>query len=124
MGTYSDLLDAAKWPSANDWSDMVVKTSSLPTNPKLTAGDILKEAHDIVVGARNTTHGEKERSFGVIAQLWQVYLDGRKDGGPVTPFDVAQMMVLLKIGRSIQGTRIKDHMVDAAGYSGVAGELM
>ncbi len=87
------------------------------------AGSILSEAAGIVGGARNTTHGDKERSFQVIADLWNAYIDGRKTPGPITPFDVAQFMVLLKIGRSIQGQPVRDHFVDAAGYSGIAGEL-
>lgn len=87
------------------------------------AAAILTEAAGIVAGARNTTHGEKERSFQVIADLWNAYLLGRKTQGPITPFDVAQFMVLLKIGRSIQGKPARDHFVDAAGYSGIAGEL-
>jgi hypothetical protein len=90
------------------------------------AGGILAEARNIVVGARNHTHGEKERSFAVIAGLWSVYLAGRKDGGasaPVTAFDVAWMMTLLKCARSIQGTPARDHFVDGAGYAAIAGEL-
>ena len=91
-----------------------------------TAGDILLEAHAIVTGDRAATHGDKERSFQVIADLWTVYLSGRKNQVPnqVTAFDVAQCMVLLKIARSIQGQPIKDHALDAAGYSAIAGELM
>lgn len=87
------------------------------------AGGILTEAAAIVGGARNTTHGEKERSFQVIADLWNAYLNGRKRQGDITPFDVAQFMVLLKIGRSIQGIAVRDHFTDAAGYSAIAGEL-
>lgn len=90
---------------------------------KIGAYNILTEAANIVAGARNATHGEKERSFQVIADLWNAYLSGRKNQGPITPFDVAQFMVLLKIGRSIQGKPVRDHFVDAAGYSGIAGEL-
>lgn len=84
---------------------------------------VLNEAAHIVGGARNTTHGEKERSFAAIAGAWNAYLTARKNGGPVTGRDVAQMMVILKIIRSVQGTPARDHFVDQAGYSGVAGEL-
>lgn len=87
------------------------------------ASSILDEAAKIVAGARNATHGDKERSFQVIADFWNVYLAGRKSGGNITPFDVAQMMVLLKISRSIQGAPVRDHFCDAAGYSAIAGEL-
>ncbi len=90
------------------------------------SASVLEEAAKIVVGARNTTHGDKERSFQVIADLWTAYLDGRKEGGSsrhVTAFDVAQMMVLLKIARSIQGSMVRDHAVDACGYAAIAGEI-
>lgn len=88
------------------------------------AASILRDAAVIVEGARNATHGDKERSFSVIADLWNAYLDGRREeGGIITGFDVAQMMVLLKIARSIQGEPVRDHFLDAAGYAAIAGEL-
>jgi hypothetical protein len=87
------------------------------------AGSILTEAADIVQGARNATHGDKERSFQAIAEMWQAYLDARKDGGIITAVDVAWMMTLLKIVRSVQGQFVRDHAVDAAGYAAIAGEI-
>lgn len=89
------------------------------------AGDLLREAADIVEGARNAQHGEKERSFAAIAQLWTAYLASRRVGlnAPVTPADVAWMMMMLKMCRSQHGTFIRDHAVDAAGYAAIAGEL-
>lgn len=87
------------------------------------ASGILREAADIVEGARGTTHGDKERSFEAIAGLWTAYLAARRDGGAITALDVAWMMNLLKIARSVQGTFIRDHATDAAGYAAIAGEL-
>lgn len=89
------------------------------------AGGILKEAANIVEGARQQTHGPKERSFNVIAQLWMVYLAGRRgqSGCVITGFDVSVMMSLLKIARAIQGTPTRDHFVDLAGYGAIAGEI-
>lgn len=89
----------------------------------MTASAILTEAARIVGGDRNTTHGEKERSFQVIANLWNKYLEGRKNGGRISARDVSQMMVLMKIARSIQGTPHPDHFLDQCGYSAIAGEL-
>ncbi len=91
--------------------------------PESTSASILAEARQIVNGARDQAHGRKERSFEVIAKLWNVYLDGRLEKGPITPINVAQMMELLKIARSIQGTFVRDHAVDSAGYAAIAGEL-
>jgi len=101
-------------------------TSLLPTpEPSgIAAGDILREAAGIVQGARNTTHGDKERSFIAIADAWNAYLGARKDPiAPINAIDVAWMMVTLKIVRSVQGTFVRDHAVDAAGYAAIAGEL-
>lgn len=90
-----------------------------------TAGEILQIAREIVEGYRNTTHGDKERSFATIATFWSNYLSAALDmnGQCLTGYDVAQMMVLLKIARAAHGTRHSDHAVDAAGYAAIAGEL-
>jgi len=94
-----------------------------------SAGELLREAANIVDGARNTQHGDKERSFQTIAQFWNNYLNGKaREAGDVLgvyiqPSDVAQMMVLLKVSRSIHGEQVRDHYVDEAGYAAVAGEL-
>ncbi|CAN5950071.1 unnamed protein product [Sphagnum jensenii] len=104
----------------------MVDTSFHNTSVKTTdtsAAGIIRTAADIVEGVRNQQHGEKERSFTLIAQFWTSYLEGRKTNGPVTPTDVAQMMVLFKMARSIQGEAILDHFIDQAGYAGIAGEL-
>jgi Domain of unknown function (DUF6378) len=91
----------------------------------MSAHEILTVAARIVAGDRNTTHGDKERSFAVIADLWNVYLAGRKQGGTdlISPRNVSDMMVLLKIARSIQGQPVRDHFIDMAGYAGISGEL-
>ncbi len=101
------------------------------------AGSVLHKAAEIVDGARQQTHGEKERSFQTIATLWNTYLFGRKgviraietDGSIwfdfpiIDPHNVAQMMELMKIARSISGTAVEDHYVDSAGYAALAAEL-
>lgn len=86
------------------------------------SASILREAADIVGGARNATHGDKERSFQAIAGLWNAYLDARKEGGPISARDVAWMMTMLKAARSVQGKPVRDHFVDGAGYAAIAGE--
>ena len=70
-------------------------------------------------------HGDTEASFSMIAELWTTYIKHiaiiRGFNG-VDPDQVAQMMVLLKIGRSAYGHG-KDNYVDAAGYSALAAML-
>lgn len=87
------------------------------------AGDILREVAALVDGDRNATHGDKTSSFTVIAEFWQVYLDGRKKRDDLlSARDVAMMMVLLKVARSIQGEPVRDHFLDAAGYCAIGAE--
>lgn len=101
--------------------------SPTPTNIAPPSGSIaasiLREAAQIVEGARNTTHGDKERSFELIATYWTAYLVGRREQGALSAIDVAQMMVLLKIARGQSGLFIRDHATDQCGYSAIAGEL-
>lgn len=88
------------------------------------AGRILQFAHTATTTDRQVTHGPKERSFHAIAGLWNSYLAARPGFYEnLEARDVAMMMVLLKIGRALQGTPTEDHFVDMAGYSAVAGEL-
>lgn len=88
------------------------------------ASDMLTEAAKIVGGDRNNTHGDKEDSFAAIARLWNAYFDSRRERDPlVSAYDVAQMMVLLKMARAEWGTPVRDHFVDQAGYAAIAGEL-
>lgn len=88
-----------------------------------TAGQILAKVKVMVEGDRNTTHGPKAPSFRVIAALWETYLNGKKTPR-ITPADVTNMMVLLKMARSIQGEPIEDHYLDMVGYAAISGELM
>jgi uncharacterized protein DUF6378 len=114
----------------------IADTIGLPTPPaKPASGEhasgehahgILTEAAAIVRGDRNMIHGDKDRSFAVIAELWTTYLRGRAKfarGEPIHAIDVAQMMVLMKIARSIQEQPIRDHFTDQCRYSAIAGEL-
>ena len=96
-----------------------------------SAGNLLRRAAEIVDGARNTQHGDKERSFACIADFWSVYLkhSGAKhikrehDRYAIDGADVAAMQVLLKLARSLYGEPIEDHFIDMAGYSAILGEL-
>jgi hypothetical protein len=92
--------------------------------PENGAGSILSEAARIVEGARNQQHGDKERSFVAIATMWTAYLAARRDpAGPIRSQDVAHMMSLMKKMRAEWGAPMRDHFVDDAGYTGIAGEI-
>lgn len=84
----------------------------------------MQEAERIIRGAREQTHGNKERSFTAIAILWNAHLACRPDpAAPITAEDVAWMMADLKKARRFHGTPTRDHFVDWHGYGAIACEL-
>lgn len=85
-----------------------------------TRKTILDSAEKCVCRDRQDTHGRPEDSFGAIADLWTAYLDIGRD---ITPVDVANMMILLKIGRAKENPKHQDNWVDMAGYAACAGEI-
>lgn len=80
--------------------------------------EILDTAREAVTRDRAATHGDAERTFGLIAAYWSAHLDR-----PVSAADVAVMMVLLKLARSKATPGHADHWVDMAGYAACGGEL-
>lgn len=103
-----------------------VETVTVANNDVInTAGSLLAEAAKIVEGSRQQTHGQKERSFDAIAQMWTAYIQQASGRMQLefTPTDVAHMMVLLKMVRATHGEAKSDHWIDMAGYAGLAGEL-
>lgn len=85
-----------------------------------TRKTILEAAEKCVCHDRQDTHGRPEDSFGVIADLWTAYLD---IGREITPVDVAQMMILLKIGRAKENPNHQDNWVNMACYAACGGEI-
>lgn len=85
-----------------------------------TCKTILDAAEKCVCNDRQDQYGKPEDSFGAIADLWTAYLD---IGREITPVDVAQMMILLKIGRAKENPKHTDNWVDMAGYAACAGEI-
>jgi hypothetical protein len=81
--------------------------------------DILKQATECVIQDRNTTYGEPEDSFGLIAAYWSAHLDA-----DVKPSDVAVMMTLLKLARIKGNAQHVDSWIDGAGYLACGGEIV
>lgn len=72
------------------------------------------------IADRGPQYGNTHDSMSHIANLWSDYM-----GVHVTPFDVANMMSLLKISRSKTGNpRNMDNYVDNAAYSAIAAEMV
>jgi aminoglycoside phosphotransferase len=86
--------------------------------------DFISKALELVQGDRANTHGNKRINHGNIAALWTAYL--RHFHGldhDLSPADIAKLMVLLKVARTMEGDYNEDDFVDMVGYAGIAGEL-
>jgi hypothetical protein len=82
---------------------------------------------------RKDEHGDAENSFSMIGDLWAVYLKHKWARSKIisvseltiSPYDVAQMMSLLKKARAIYGDSTHaDHFVDDVGYSALAAMMV
>ncbi len=93
-----------------------VPTSTPPTDPKASQS-ISEEAAAVVAGDRADDYGDVNESFARIAKLWSAYT-----GTTINPWDVAQMMILLKVSRAKTSTK-RDTLVDIVGYAECAGQL-
>ena len=118
-----------------DWRDMIEEYKTIllareaaekEKQEKITREYILREAARIVCGDRNEQYGNPEDSFRAIAEFWETYVRERcvSKGANVCiqAEDVAMMMVLLKVARTICGTKA-DTYIDIAGYAACAGEI-
>lgn len=84
---------------------------------------ILLKAAELIVGQRQKDYGTPEKNFQRIADLWTIHIEKiLLPGAKLSPRQVAEMMVLLKLARTIESPT-EDSYVDAAGYAGIAGEL-
>lgn len=79
---------------------------------------ILDQARQAVTRDRAATHGAVEASFAQIAAIWSVRL-----GVPVTPAQVAILLVDLKTVRAWGNPGHADNWIDIAGYAACGGEL-
>lgn len=91
----------------------------------MKAENIAAQAANLVGGDRARSHGNIAEGFGKCADLWNAYLSIRND--PKTPLggvDYANMMILLKIGRTQSGgDHNVDNFIDMAGYAACGGEI-
>ena len=83
----------------------------------MTRKEILDRAA-VIVGGKDSQHGNAENNFDKIARLWYAY-----KGVPFSAKDVAVMMILLKVARIASGHQNDDNWTDIAGYAACGGEL-
>lgn len=85
---------------------------------------ILAEAEKVVNGPRAQFYGPPVVNFKRIADLWDAWLVGRPDrSAPISTYDVAYMMILMKLARLQHQPYHRDSVVDIAGYAGCAEKL-
>ncbi len=96
----------------------------------MTREEILAAAQKCICGDREQDYGSPERSFGVIGQLWETYLQEKclvRRSGPmevqVLPEDVEAMMCLFKAARIATGHGKAVNWSDLAVDAACGGEL-
>ncbi len=75
---------------------------------------ILDEAKRIIEGVKRSDYGDPKEFSKYLAQLWNVYLQGKE----IEPKDTSCMLILLKIARQ-KNKHKRDNIVDIAGYAAV-----
>lgn len=92
-----------------------------------TREKVLKEALNCVNGEREKQYGNPEDNFQRIADFWGLYLTTLFEGTNVVveldPKDVAVMMILFKIARSLGDEDKLDNYVDIIGYAACGAEI-
>lgn len=83
--------------------------------------DMLRHAATLVGGQRAKDYGDKTENHQRIADLWNYWLFG--DDGQIEAYDVAIMMILMKISRLMHTRGHSDSHVDIAGYASIAEEI-
>ncbi len=78
---------------------------------------ILDEAAVLTAGDRQRDYDHPLPNHQRIARLWNAHLANRKEPhGPITPENVAEMMILLKVARQVF-TPKRDNLIDICGYA-------
>ena len=81
-------------------------------------GDINIDPLDDTMAARARDYGSFERQAGTIAELWTAYLDSKGFRGTLRAQDVADLMILFKVGRAANAKQYKrDTYTDIRGYA-------
>ena len=86
----------------------------------MTRNEILDTAKTLINGDRARDYGDAYLMHARVAALWTTYVRSKTDD--LKPVDVAMMLVLMKVARSIE-TPKDDSFVDIAGYAALAGEI-
>lgn len=105
-------------PYVEEQLNLVEKKEKEPSvSTGMTRKSILETALEIVSKDRNTDYGEPEDNFKDIAKMWSAYKDVE-----FKAYDVAAMMIMLKVSRLKTSPAKEDTWADIAGYAGCGGQ--
>jgi hypothetical protein len=82
----------------------------------MNAGDFLIEAR-ATIQDRGMDYGHPTDNMQRTARLWSAYLEM-----PVSDYQVAMCLAMVKIARSMESTKV-DNYIDGAAYFGISGQL-
>lgn len=100
----------------------------------MNAGEMLKVTAELVGGQRAIDYGDKTINHQRIATLWNMWLaESQKNVGKddsdvrmlsqLSAYDVAMMMLMLKIARLMHSPGHQDSHIDIAGYASILEEI-
>ena len=81
---------------------------------------IIEEVRSCVCDERYKQYGDAQENFEDTAQVWTWWLRGRgllKDDAELTSLDFGQMMLLMKVSRSLRNLEYLDTFIDEVGYA-------
>jgi hypothetical protein len=90
---------------------------------------LLTDAIAACTGDRHLNYGTPEANFQRIATLWNDWIAIRMDDatvsseGTIEPWDVAAMMILLKLARLANQPKHRDSWLDIAGYAACGADI-
>jgi hypothetical protein len=82
----------------------------------MNAGDYLSEAR-AVIEDRGMDYGHPTDNMSRTSRLWSAYLEM-----PVSDYQVAMCLALVKIARSMETSKV-DNYIDGAAYFAISGQL-
>lgn len=83
-----------------------------------TQANILDDAKKIIYGDREATYGDPGKNLTMISDLWEMYVCHKYNVDVMlSPLDVANMMILLKVARLANSPEHLDSLTDIAGYA-------
>jgi hypothetical protein len=82
----------------------------------MNAGDFLNEAR-ATIQDRGMDYGHPTDNMSRTASLWSAYLEM-----PVTDYQVAMCLALVKVARSMETSKV-DNYIDGAAYFDISGQL-